>query len=158
MNLVESKPPIDDEDNDQNFVELGKDNNNNKDNNYLTSKKTNTINIRIDNNNDDINSSDDGNNSKTKVFYGIENILEMQLCFSNNIKSKAGVCLDSVFSSKFITVEHINKMFLDCIKRGVKFRYITEITKDNIHYCKEIANIIGNQGLRHLDKVKKHLQ
>ena len=33
--------------------------------------------------------------------------------------------------------------------RGVKIRFITEITKDNIHYCKELINIVTE--MRHLD-------
>jgi two-component system sensor histidine kinase VicK len=45
-------------------------------------------------------------------------------------------------------------VFLDCIKRGIKYYYITEITKDNIHYCKEILKIIRHGELRHLDKIK----
>ena len=33
--------------------------------------------------------------------------------------------------------------------RGVKIRFITEITEDNIHYCKELMNIVTE--FRHLD-------
>jgi hypothetical protein len=36
-------------------------------------------------------------------------------------------------------------------KRGVKFRYITEITKDNLSYCKRQLDTVDE--LRHLDKV-----
>ena len=35
--------------------------------------------------------------------------------------------------------------------RGIKLRFITEITKDNIHYCKELMKVAD---LRHLDGVK----
>ena len=34
-------------------------------------------------------------------------------------------------------------------RRGAKIRLITEITEDNIHYCKELINIVSE--LRHLD-------
>jgi hypothetical protein len=34
-------------------------------------------------------------------------------------------------------------------RRGAKIRFITEITKDNIHYCKELMNIVTE--FRHLD-------
>ena len=34
-------------------------------------------------------------------------------------------------------------------KRGVKIRFITEITKENIHYCKKILNIVTE--MRHLE-------
>lgn len=35
---------------------------------------------------------------------------------------------------------------------GAKIRVVTEITSDNIHYCKELAEIIDE--LRHLDRLK----
>jgi hypothetical protein len=37
-------------------------------------------------------------------------------------------------------------------KRGAKVRPITEITKDNIHYCKELMNIVDE--FRHLEGFK----
>ena len=39
----------------------------------------------------------------------------------------------------------------DIRKRGVKSRYIVEITKENIPYCKELMKI---DELRHLDGIK----
>jgi two-component system, OmpR family, sensor histidine kinase VicK len=37
-------------------------------------------------------------------------------------------------------------------KRGVKFRYITEITKDNLSYCKRQLDMVDE--LRHINKVR----
>ncbi|AFU60032.1 zinc finger C2H2 domain-containing protein [Candidatus Nitrososphaera gargensis Ga9.2] len=37
-------------------------------------------------------------------------------------------------------------------KRGVKFRYITEITNDNISYCKRQLGLVDE--LRHLDRIR----
>ena len=34
-----------------------------------------------------------------------------------------------------ILIEPIKKAFLDAKSRGVRLRYLTEITKDNIDYC-----------------------
>src|SRR5918997_3971621 len=39
-------------------------------------------------------------------------------------------------------------------KKGLRFRFITEITKDNLPYCKEMAKILE---LRHLDGIKGNL-
>jgi hypothetical protein len=36
-------------------------------------------------------------------------------------------------------------------ERGVKIRYITEITKENVHYCKELMKFAE---VRHLDEIK----
>jgi len=46
----------------------------------------------------------------------------------------------------------IKKAFLDAKNRGVHMRYLTEITKDNLSYCKELMSIVDE--LRHLDGIK----
>ena len=37
-------------------------------------------------------------------------------------------------------------------KRGVKLKYLTEITKDNLSYCKQLLTVVDE--LRHLDGIK----
>ena len=64
------------------------------------------------------------------------------------------VCADSKFSSVLLQLEPIRNMFVNCVNRGIKYKLITEITKDNILYCKEILKIISPDELRHLDKLK----
>ncbi|HYO06526.1 MAG TPA: HAMP domain-containing sensor histidine kinase [Phototrophicaceae bacterium] len=61
---------------------------------------------------------------------------------------------DSRSLSIIIQTESLKKIFLECVKRGIKYKYITEITKDNIPYCKEVLKIIRPGELRHLDGVK----
>jgi hypothetical protein len=51
-----------------------------------------------------------------------------------------------------ITFEPIRKAFLDAKNRGVYLRYLTEITKDNLSYCKELIKMVHE--LRHLDGIK----
>jgi two-component system, OmpR family, sensor histidine kinase VicK len=51
-----------------------------------------------------------------------------------------------------IALEPIRKAFLDAKSRGVRLRYITEITRDNILYCKELTKIVDQ--LRHLDGIR----
>ena len=51
-----------------------------------------------------------------------------------------------------ILIEPIKKAFLDAKSRGVRLRYLTEITKDNIDYCKVLITIVDD--LRHLDGIK----
>ena len=46
---------------------------------------------------------------------------------------------DDIYKNNYIAAKN----------RGVKIRFITEITKDNIHYCKELINIVTE--MRHLD-------
>ncbi len=91
---------------------------------------------------------------KTEVLYGIEDTTRVQLQVSTNATSAIFVCGDSISPSIIVQIEPIKNILRDCIKRGIKYRYITEITKDNILYCKEISKIIEPDSLRHLDKVK----
>jgi two-component system, OmpR family, sensor histidine kinase VicK len=51
-----------------------------------------------------------------------------------------------------IEIETIKKAFLDAKRRNVRLRCLTEITKDNISYCKELMTIVDE--LRHLEGIK----
>ena len=51
-----------------------------------------------------------------------------------------------------ILIEPIKKAFLDAKSRDVRLRYLTEITIDNIDYCKVLTTIVDD--LRHLDGIK----
>jgi len=51
-----------------------------------------------------------------------------------------------------IGIEPIKKAFLDARGRGVQLRYLTEITKSNLSYCKELMKIVHE--LHHLDWIK----
>ena len=51
-----------------------------------------------------------------------------------------------------IMLEPIRTAFLDAKRRNVDIRYLTEITKDNISYCKQLLSIIND--LRHLEGIK----
>jgi hypothetical protein len=51
-----------------------------------------------------------------------------------------------------IEFEPIRKAFIDAKSRGVRLRYLTEISKDNISYCKELIPLVDE--VRHLDGIK----
>jgi hypothetical protein len=52
-------------------------------------------------------------------------------------------------------VEIIKNERFKAKNRGVEFRYITEITKDNIPYCKELSEIAE---IRHLNGVRGNFE
>lgn len=60
--------------------------------------------------------------------------------------------MDSTRPSFAIGIESIKKSFVDARNRGVKLRYLTEITDVNISYCKELMSIVDE--VRHLDGIK----
>ena len=57
-----------------------------------------------------------------------------------------------------VDVESIKEARIKAKKdRGVKFRYITEVTTKNIDYCKEMVKCFGAE-IRHLDNVKGNFE
>jgi two-component system, OmpR family, sensor histidine kinase VicK len=51
-----------------------------------------------------------------------------------------------------IELQPIKKAFIDAKSRGIQLRYLTEITKDNISFCKELISLVDE--LRHLNGIK----
>lgn len=66
-----------------------------------------------------------------------------------NAKKYLNICGDSTLP-RFTLSETIRKSYQNASLKGVKIRYITEITNDNLSYCKELMKIAE---VRHLDKV-----
>ena len=89
---------------------------------------------------------------KTEVMYGAENIVNETLELLSAAKESVDNCIDSTAPSIFLIPNHpVTKMFRDLKEKGIRLRFITEITKTNIEYCKELMEICE---LRHLDEVK----
>jgi two-component system, OmpR family, sensor histidine kinase VicK len=89
---------------------------------------------------------------KTEVIYGPENIINYVLRGISNVKVYIDNCIDSVSPSIFVIPNHpITNAYWELKARGIRLRFITEITKDNLPYCKELMKICD---LRHLDEVK----
>ncbi len=89
---------------------------------------------------------------RTEVLYGVENIINEELQFFSKTKSRIDTCMDHTRPSLAIGIESIKRSFLDAKSRGVRLRYLTEITNDNIPYCKELMSIVNE--LHHLDGIK----
>jgi hypothetical protein len=49
--------------------------------------------------------------------------------------------------------EEYKKLLFDIKKRGIKVRYIIDITKDNVKYCKDLIEFFAFE-IRHLDGIK----
>jgi signal transduction histidine kinase len=77
------------------------------------------------------------------------------LRFLSETNSKIDACIDQTRPSLVIDIAALKEAFLDAKKRGVYLRYITEITKDNLSYCKELMTMVGE--LRHLDGIKGNM-
>jgi two-component system, OmpR family, sensor histidine kinase VicK len=91
------------------------------------------------------------NIERTEVFYGSEDAMKILLQSMRNVKKEAVTCSDARSAGFSMTVEPVRQGFIDFKKRGVKIRSITEITKENLEYCKELENYVQ---LRHLDGLR----
>lgn len=86
--------------------------------------------------------------SITQVLYGVENAVKL---FSRVVYGAAiliDICDDDIISHTANTLKIFEKRVLEA---GSKIRYITEIKKDNIKYCKEMMKV-GQ--VRHLDGIR----
>jgi len=84
----------------------------------------------------------------------MENAMDRLTEVMLRVKNWACVCGDSLSPSFSMGVESIKKGYIDFNKRGIKTRFITEITKDNIHYCKDLMEFVE---LRHMDDVRGNM-
>ncbi len=87
---------------------------------------------------------------RTEILYDSDNIVKRTINDFHKIKQQLDNCTDSTGPSVFFNTL-IWKEFINLKKRGIKLRFITEITKDNVVHCKELMKITD---LRHLDGVK----
>jgi hypothetical protein len=89
---------------------------------------------------------------KTEVLYNVDEIIRRAVNTYHMLKHSCDVCADSIGPSMFVIPNHpVTMGFQDMKRRGVRIRFITEITKDNISTCKEFMKTVE---LRHLDDVK----
>ena len=93
-----------------------------------------------------------GDEEKTETIYGVENTVSVSLeCFAR-VKERHDSCGDHTLPSVIVTTEPIKNAYRELLRKGIKTRFITEITDKNIEYCKELRTIVHE--LRHLDGVK----
>jgi signal transduction histidine kinase len=88
---------------------------------------------------------------KTQVLHGFEKTTEVIIKFLYSAEDSMNICADYTWPSVAMGVEVFKKGLYELKKRNVKSRFVTDITKDNIKYCKELMQI---SELRHLDGVK----
>jgi two-component system, OmpR family, sensor histidine kinase VicK len=88
----------------------------------------------------------------TEVFYGEEAVMDRVLNFLHETDYIVDACVDYTRPSLAINIPTLRNAFLNAKKRGVRLRYATEITRDNISHCKRLLSMVDE--LRHLDGIK----
>jgi len=89
---------------------------------------------------------------KTEVLYGADNALQRGVYFMSRVKNKMDIYFDNRAPSIVINIDEYRNGYRDIKRRGGKIRLLTEITSENIEYCKQLMNIVDE--LRHVDGIK----
>jgi two-component system sensor histidine kinase VicK len=90
----------------------------------------------------------------TKVYYGEEDAMRIFMQAIANVKEEAVICSDANSPIFSMSLEAVKKLYVAFRETGVRIRQIVEITKDNLHYCKEFMDYVE---LRHMDNVKGNM-
>ncbi len=89
--------------------------------------------------------------NKTKILHSAQVINTIVDVFYN-AKHRVDVCGNSKFPSLIFSFEPIRKAIIASKNKGIRQRYIIEITKENIKYCKELMKLVDD--VRHSDKIE----
>ena len=87
---------------------------------------------------------------KTEILYGQENIIRHFLNDLSNVHERFDSCTDFTGPSLFVN-SPIWPDYTGLSRRGIRLRFITEITKEKLEYCEKLLKVCE---LRHLEKVK----
>src|SRR5918994_5772541 len=90
--------------------------------------------------------------NKSEILYGVENAVGRGVYFMSNVKQRMDIFFDHRAPSIVTDIAEYRNGYIDIRTRGGKIRCFTEITRDNVHHCKELMKLVDE--LRHLDGVK----
>ena len=77
-------------------------------------------------------------------------VINALLQIFSNAQYKINICGNSKFLTKVLSFSTVDKVRLDaCKRKDLRQRYVFEITKENIHYCKSLMKAAE---IRHLEE------
>ena len=88
----------------------------------------------------------------TRIVYGKDTIPIIEK-FVMNCKRNLNICIDKNGPSLIINVPEITKLYTMFNRNSVKIRIITEVTSDNLGYCKQIVEKYGVD-IKHLSGIR----
>jgi signal transduction histidine kinase len=92
------------------------------------------------------------NDERTEILYDMESAISYGVRFIENAKERMDIFVAKNGPSVILKNGLYNDNYVKARNRGAKIRFITEITKGNVHYCKELRKIVDE--IRHLDVLK----
>ncbi len=88
---------------------------------------------------------------KTEILTNVHDIDKTIHKTFSNISNSYGTCIDASGPGVVMSIESMKKRLIDAHARGIKIRFLTEITTDNLPYCKQMMQL-GE--MRHLDGIQ----
>ena len=85
---------------------------------------------------------------RTEMLIGAEVTTKQAWEFFSNVSRKVDGCASSAATPIVMTV--FNDAYKNMKKRGIKIRSVTDITKDNLNYCKELMQYAEVRHINHL--------
>ncbi|HYX56804.1 MAG TPA: HAMP domain-containing sensor histidine kinase [Nitrososphaeraceae archaeon] len=89
--------------------------------------------------------------NKTKILHRAE-VINAILDIFSNAKHRIDVCGNSNFPLKISLFESVKKVVIAAKNRGIRLRFVVEITYENLQYCKDLMKIADE--IRHMDKIE----
>ncbi len=87
----------------------------------------------------------------TEIIYGLNAIVERTLNRLSNANKKIDACISGAAIAGIVKAKPVFDMTVSLKKKGVKIRYVTDITPQNILYVKELMKTAE---FRHMDGIK----
>jgi hypothetical protein len=75
---------------------------------------------------------------RTDILYGVENIIDFTIQSLSLVEYSFDVCTDSNGPSVILSSEKIKNAYYGLRKKGVKIRFVAEITDHNLSSCKQV--------------------
>ena len=92
------------------------------------------------------------NSERTEILFGQPAVLEKWKQCAFNTKNEINIYADSSGSLETLGFKNYLEILRSLKEKGVRIRYITEISKSNLQFCKMLMNIIPE--FHHLDGIK----
>jgi two-component system sensor histidine kinase VicK len=91
---------------------------------------------------------------KTKILHRTD-VLNSLVDIFSSAADTINICGNSKFASQLLSLETTKKAIVSAKNNGIKQRYLFDITKDNIKYCRNLIEIVGHDDyFRHSDEIE----
>ena len=90
---------------------------------------------------------------RTEVISGRENVMDEVIRFVAGARKKIDGCLYKTRPLLATGIEPLKRSLVDAKCKGIRIRYVTEITDENLTACKELMKVAAEE-IRHLDGIK----